>query len=141
MESEPEGATVFVNGEEMGMTPFVKELMVGEYVVLVKSGALWIPARKRVTLNQDGARLSMKLGPNYGILKVTSTPSGAEVWLDGEPTGQTTPYTFPMKKAGDYSLVLKKKNVPVAHGGSAASATAKRWRSTSGWRRISARSG
>ncbi len=109
VESEPEGATVFVNGEEMGMTPFVKELMVGDYVVLVKSGALWIPARKRVTLNQDGARLSMKLGPNYGILKVTSTPSGAEVWLDGEPTGQTTPYTFPMKKAGDYSLVLKKK--------------------------------
>jgi thiol-disulfide isomerase/thioredoxin len=121
IESEPEGATVFVNGEEMGVTPFVKELMVGEYVVQVKSGALWIPARKRVKLSQDGVRLQMQLGPNYGVLKVDSNPSGAEIWLDGEPTGQTTPYTFPMKKAGDYSLVLKKKmylsrTVPVQLG-------------------------
>jgi len=121
VESEPEGATVYVNGEEMGTTPFVKELMVGEYVVLVKSGALWIPAKKRVKLTQDGARLQMSLGPNFGILKVESNPSGAEIWLDGEPTSFTTPYTFPMKKAGDYSLVLKKqmylsRTIPVQLG-------------------------
>ena len=109
VESKPEGATVFVNGDEMGETPFVKEMMVGEYVVLVKSGALWIPAKKRVKLSQDGARLQMDLGPNYGILEVKSNPSGADIWLDGSPTGQNTPYTFPMRKAGDYSLVLKKK--------------------------------
>ena len=123
VESVPEGATVYVNGDEMGTTPFVKELMVGEYVVLVKSGALWIPARKRVKLTREGTRLHMELGPNYGELKVTSHPEGAEIWIDGEPSGRTTPYTFPMKKAGEYNVVLKKKlylnrtvSVQLGHG-------------------------
>ena len=121
VESEPKGATVFVNGKEMGKTPFVKELMVGEYVVMLKSGELWIPASKRVQLKQEGAQFKMKLGPNYGVLKVTSIPSGAEIWIQGEPTGFNTPHTFPMKKAGDYELALKKdkylsRTVPVSLG-------------------------
>ena len=107
--SKPEGATVFINGREEGVTPFVKELMVGEYVVQVKSGALWFPARKRIQLTQDGARLTMKLGPNHGTLKVNSIPAEADIWLNGEPTGHKTPHTFSMKKTGEYKITLKKK--------------------------------
>jgi len=109
VKSEPAGATVFVNGKEMGQTPFIKEMMIGKYVIMVKSGALWIPAKKSVRLTQAGAKLEMKLGPNYGILKVASSPEGAEIWLDGEPTSSVTPFTFPMKKAGQYELSLKKE--------------------------------
>ncbi len=108
VESEPEGATVYVNGEEKGVTPYQAELMKGEYVVLAKKGALWIPSRKRIQMTTEGAQLTMKLGPNYGILQVESTPSGADILLNGEPSGYQTPYTFPKKKTGEYEVTLKK---------------------------------
>ena len=108
VESKPSGATVLINGEEKGKTPYQVELMVGEYVVMCRKGALWIPARKRIEMTTDGAQIKMELGANYGILKVESLPTGAAISLNDEPTGQKTPYTFPMKKAGAYKVTLSK---------------------------------
>ena len=43
----------------------------------------------------------------YGSLAVTSTPvEGAAITLDGTPTGQVTPYTFPNLSAGTHSVLL-----------------------------------
>jgi thiol-disulfide isomerase/thioredoxin len=110
VESEPAGATVIVNGREEGNTPFVKEIMAGEYVVTVQAGALWNPDRQRIKLGTEGARLNFKLAPNYGVLTVESTPPGAAILLNGEPTGHATPYTFPARKAGSYTVELKLEN-------------------------------
>jgi hypothetical protein len=107
--SDPPGANVVVNGEVKGQTPYQAELMVGEYVIKCESGALWIPAQKRVKMTRDGAEIRMVLGPNHGTLKVESYPDGAEISINGEPTGEKTPFTFPPKKAGEYTVTLLKK--------------------------------
>jgi len=41
-----------------------------------------------------------------GSLTVTSSPSGAEIWINGEDSGQVTPYTF-TEGAGTYQVVVK----------------------------------
>lgn len=49
--------------------------------------------------------------PTQGAdLKITSNPSGAQIWLDGANTGQVTPYTFSGVKEGRHRIELK--NLP-----------------------------
>jgi hypothetical protein len=43
-----------------------------------------------------------------GSLAVTSTPTGAEIWINGQDAGQVTPYTF-TENSGTYQAVVKMK--------------------------------
>lgn len=104
--SEPSGAQVFINGEERGATPYQVELMAGRYVLIVTAGALYKPLRRQVKLTPKGVKLEAKLKPNFGILHVETTPPGAKIALNGEPTGYTTPHTFPPKKSGKYRVTV-----------------------------------
>ena len=45
----------------------------------------------------------------FGAIKVTSTPSNAEVYLDGTDTGETTPCTLKNISPGDYTVKVTKK--------------------------------
>jgi len=65
--------------------------MVGRYGVLCSKRAIYLPARKEVELTTRGARLSMELKPNFGVLEVTSDPP-VRYQLDGDPFG-TLPVT------------------------------------------------
>jgi len=107
--SEPRGAQVFINGKPAGRTPYQDELMVGEYVVLCRLGSIYRPARKKIRLTSEGAKVTMKLEPDFGVLKVESDPPGATVELDGEPTGEVTPVTFPKKRTGQYRVTVLKE--------------------------------
>ena len=43
----------------------------------------------------------------YGTLDINSTPSGANVYLDGENTGQVTPIVLTNIDAGDHLIELR----------------------------------
>ena len=102
--SDPEGATITLNGEAVGTTPLQVEKMVGRYVVVAEMGRLYHPTREELRLGRDGAtRIDLALAPAFGTLAVSSDPTGAEVWLDGEMVG-TTPYRNPRKPSGEYHL-------------------------------------
>ena len=45
---------------------------------------------------------------NLGSLEIDSTPSGAEIYLDGENTGQVTPWIFPNMDIGEHTILLSK---------------------------------
>ena len=94
--AEPADAAIFVNGKEVGRGSIQLEEMVGRYVVVAEMGSLYYPAREEVQLTEDGARVFLTLRPNFGGVHITSTPSGAEVWLDGERVGDT-PWLAPQK--------------------------------------------
>lgn len=105
IESSPSGATVYLDGEERGRTPYEAEVAVGTYAIRIEQ-PLYRPTRAQLTLTPEGKRLRVTLDPDFGALIVTSEPSGAAITLNGEPTGKVTPHTFRQKPAGTYTVTL-----------------------------------
>jgi len=103
--SDPPGATIHLNGEEIGSAPVQLEQMVGRYVVVAMSPG-YHPTRKEVQVEPSGVRLSMSLDPAFGGLAIRSVPDGAEVVLDGEVAGHT-PLSIPRKPSGTYTLQIR----------------------------------
>ena len=89
--SVPSAAPVVFQGRKIGETPLIiRDLPYGEYSAeLNKSGY----TKRTVSwkMNEDGRPLLLKtdLASNVGTLKITSSPSGATVTLDGTVMGRT----------------------------------------------------
>ncbi len=88
--SMPVGATVFVDGEAVGVTPALLEILEGDHQI-----ALQLPRYRGWQQNLSvsaGIHQNLEpivLEPADGILHLRSTPSQANVTLDGEYQGQT----------------------------------------------------
>jgi len=88
--SSPPGATVSVDGQDLGTTPLSAELLEGEHEVLIK-----LPAHKAwtdtlaITARQDISVPEIKLDPADGLVLLRSTPSNASVTVNGVYRGQT----------------------------------------------------
>ena len=109
VETEPSGATVLINGKEVGKSPKQLESMVGRYVVVAELGKLYYPARQEVDLTSQGAEVKLKLLPAHGKLAVKTEPRDALIWLDGEKAG-TGQYENAMKPSGKYELRVERAN-------------------------------
>lgn len=108
--STPEGAVIFINSSNTGRTTSASfQLDPGIYqIVLQKSGYNdWIGdaiiyANQTTIIN---AVLTVK--PVLKILVVNSTPKGADIYLNGNSTGNQTNFSFTLRE-GTYSILLKK---------------------------------
>lgn len=86
----PAGATVSIDGNDIGETPLLAEIMEGPHEILIK-----LPAHKIWTDNINVlARVDMvlptvELEQADGLVLLQSTPSNANVTLDGTFAGQT----------------------------------------------------
>jgi PEGA domain-containing protein/SH3 domain-containing protein len=121
-------ATVFLDGEHLGATPYYNEkLKSGEYVLKIvpeSSGQALNPWEGRVTLSpgiltvvnrelgltvesSSGEILSFEplADKNAVSISVVSTPDGAVVTLDGEPKGYA-PLSIDNLAEGDHNLVI-----------------------------------
>ncbi|MBI2375217.1 MAG: PEGA domain-containing protein [Deltaproteobacteria bacterium] len=75
VDSEPKGARIIINGKEVGVAPYQEELMVGEYTIIGRhSTNLYKPGKHVVRLDGKGQKLTIKLAPSFGVLKVESEP-------------------------------------------------------------------
>jgi formylglycine-generating enzyme required for sulfatase activity len=101
--SEPSGATVMLNGKEVGKTPFQKEVMVGRYRIVLEGVALHHAHQEEITLTTAGAKKRVTLRPAFGRLVVETTPPGARVSIDGADAG-AGPYTDPRRRSGRYEI-------------------------------------
>ena len=119
--SMPDVATVFLNGQEVGKTPFEdKNLEAKEYIVRIdKDGALYQGNIKltegTVTIvNRDLAKdLSSSAGEVLGLRKgkgitVISNPSNADISIDGKIVGKT-PLTLDIGP-GEYIILISHPN-------------------------------
>ncbi len=88
--SSPAGATVTVDGEDLGLTPLSAEILEGEHEVLIKLAAhkAWTE-ELIVTARNDQDLLLIELEQADGLVFLKSTPSNAGVTLDGAYQGQT----------------------------------------------------
>jgi tetratricopeptide (TPR) repeat protein len=107
VQSEPSGATVFVDGTAVGRTPFSDQLAAGEHTVAVEAEGRMRDERRVVAREGRDASLQFSLAPlpKTPALAVESDPSGAKVILDGRETGRT-PFVTPLDK-GRHQLLLK----------------------------------
>lgn len=121
--SEPQGAEVWLNNESTGeVTPFRRKLAIGGEMSYRLSLPLYHDEAGMVTVDQPRKELQFALRPAFGSVTVTSTPSGALVFLDEKQVGQT-PLTLDRIASGSHSLRLQapqyaveRRNVSVADG-------------------------
>lgn len=121
--SEPQGAEVWLNNESTGeVTPFRRKLAIGDEMPYRLSLPLYHDEAGMVTVDQPRKELQFALRPAFGSVTVTSTPSGALVFLDEKQVGQT-PLTLDHIASGSHSLrfqapqyAVERRNVSVADG-------------------------
>jgi serine/threonine protein kinase len=108
--SEPAGADVFINGDKQSeQTPLTIPLAPGKYnIVLRLSG--YDAYSGQAEVHGDGqARMNAELHQKNGRVawaQITSFPEGAEIWLDGNDTGQRAPARVEVP-SGIHNIVLK----------------------------------
>jgi len=112
--SQPSGADVFINGDKQsGQTPLTLPLAPGQYnLVLRLAGYEGYSSKIFVKDNiqtQLEAQLTEKSNVHVAWAQVQTTPKGAEILVDGEPTGQVTPARVQVS-SGLHTLTLKLPN-------------------------------
>lgn len=98
-------AAAFIDGERVGSVPQEKELSAGDhFVVVTKPG--YKKFEEKVSL-QAGQTITITADLRaVGALRVLSNPSGAEVFIDGEPVG-ATPFNKEDIDVGEHVVVLR----------------------------------
>jgi DNA-binding beta-propeller fold protein YncE len=93
--TEPKEATIIINGKEIGLSPEIHTTPVPKFTLeIVKEG--YEPYKEEIFLSQPSSRKD-----------ISSTPSGAQVVLDGQDTGKATDCELPYVSYGIHVLTLK----------------------------------
>lgn len=105
VETTPPGATISINGAQLGVTPWSGEVPPGKtQLTLALAGHLTV--KKTLQLKAGvGAEEKVTLAPELVALSLKSTPGRASVILDGKPTG-TTPWNGKVP-VGRHSLAVE----------------------------------
>lgn len=103
--SEPPGADVYVNDQVLGKTPLGPVSQPAGPITVTYELPRYEPLviKADVTGRELEQTLSGALLPNWGDVSIDSTPPGAEIIVDDEPTGQVTPAVVPIM-AGEHEL-------------------------------------
>jgi hypothetical protein len=103
------GAEFTVNGEyPPGRIPSMMHIEMPRSFVSVHSGDAYISTRVP-SLNTDTVPLDIKKPDQpHGLLKIESNPVGADILIDGFPTGRTTPQIFDQVSAGMHRVSVSK---------------------------------
>ncbi|RPI40582.1 MAG: PEGA domain-containing protein [Methanoregulaceae archaeon] len=108
LQSVPEGASVTINGDYRGKTPFmISGLSPSTYAVTFsRFGFLDLTTQVTVQGGKN-AEVIATLQPETGTLVVNSTPPGARVLLDGTDAG-LSPLMLGNISAGNHTVMLEK---------------------------------
>jgi Divergent InlB B-repeat domain/PEGA domain len=108
--SDPEGAKVFFDGIDKGVTPLtIDNVLSGEYNVSLTytdfyDSAFSVLVSENQELNSE--TFLREVNPVAEII-LTSEPKDALIYLNGESTGLTTPATFSNLERGEYNFKLE----------------------------------
>lgn len=113
----PTGAQIRLNGEPVGRVPWsAPRKASGDYHLTVEAPC-HAPFEQRITV-RDGQRTAVRpaLTPICGALTVQSTPTGAAIFMNDQPTGEITPHTFTERQPGTVRLRLEAPGYAAHHG-------------------------
>jgi hypothetical protein len=128
LSSDPAGADVFINGaKQSGQTPVTLPLAPGDYKLILRlqgydaySGMVQV---KDNVQTQLALKLAAKSNARIAWAQVDSFPKGAEIQVDGNPTGKVTPSRVELS-IGLHTVTLKmdgykdvRRKIEVSDGG------------------------
>jgi len=107
--SRPSGARILVAGEPAGTTPATVSVPPEREIAVRVAKPGHAPVERRVRLTADARdELAVTLEPILGEVRVEATPSGAELYVDGESVGEASqtlrlpaaPHVLEVRKEG-----------------------------------------
>ena len=106
--SNPAGATVTLNGTVMGRTPFSERIEEGKHnLEIARDGYVTLKQVVTVVRRQETSLKDVKLEIIPSTLKITSTPSGARVFVNDKQYSDT-PMELRQLSPGVYKIRLEK---------------------------------
>ena len=106
LQTEPQGATLMVDGEEQGVTPLDLELLAGKrQMVFTKEKYAPLDVELTVAAGLDMAPAVYHLEPAAARVDITSVPVGSTVTIDGVYRG-LTPLSIPLSPGKEHELRL-----------------------------------
>ena len=123
--SRPAGADIFINGaKQSGQTPATVPLAAGQYDLVLRlpgyeayAGHIQVKDNAQTTLD---AQLKEKSQVHVAWAQVHSTPEGAEIFIDGVPSGEISPARVQIP-AGVHIIALRLNGYQIAKRGVQAS--------------------
>ncbi|MGN0037336.1 MAG: SUMF1/EgtB/PvdO family nonheme iron enzyme [Bacteroidaceae bacterium] len=103
------GADIWVNDQRKGSGSWTDILASGDYRVECRLPSHRSTVRElTVDPTMDGRTIRLDTPtPIYGSLDISSTPAGADIWIDGTKVG-TTPMLLPECLVGDHTVRISK---------------------------------
>lgn len=121
----PAGAGIVVNNEQKGVGSWNGRLSAGIYSVEARLAKHKVAKQDVELVTGEKRTIELKPTPIYGSLDVISSPSGANIRIDGKDYG-TTPNTLNRLLIGEYTLELSqqgystvRKSISINEGASA----------------------
>jgi eukaryotic-like serine/threonine-protein kinase len=108
--SSPPGAQIVFDGEEgtAWVTPFTfRDVPAGRHTLDFKRPGYNTERRIVSLLGKETQRISVVLAATLGILRITTVPAGAQIYVDGELKPETTPATLKLA-TGAQRILLRK---------------------------------
>ena len=103
-------AEIFIDGKLEGSGHYSKRLIVGNYTLEIKK-AMYHDITENIEVKAgEPLTKQYKLQPAFGGITIETSPeSGAEVTVDGTPTGKTTPCTLGQLPSGEHLISLRRE--------------------------------
>jgi serine/threonine protein kinase len=111
IDSSPQGAQFQIDGKSdpSWVTPFnVPGLSPGKHIVSASKSGYTSEIRSVDVAGGSKSSLLLHLSPINALVVANSTPPGANVIIDGKPTGRVTPAQFAVEK-GSHTVLLRKQ--------------------------------
>lgn len=111
--SSPSGAQIFVDGQNMGLTPTkLDNVLIGSHKITIRLANHKDEDRMITVREGETETVNVKMS-DIATMTFKSSPSGADLYIDGSYKG-TTPYSEDMP-SGDYDIKLIKRNCKTFH--------------------------
>jgi serine/threonine protein kinase len=110
IDSDPQGVQIQLDGKSdpAWVTPFnLTGLSPGKHIITASKTGYSAEIRSVDVASASKSFVVIHLSPNNALVMVNSTPSGAEIVIDGKNTGRVTPAQFTVEK-GSHTVVLRK---------------------------------
>ena len=115
VKSAPKAAIVYLDGQDVGRTPYSGSHEQGRYTLKVQSSG-YTPYQQAVTIHRDKTTaINVKLNPLPGALSITTEPVNASIRINGKDYG-TAPVTVKNLPVGKYTVTASRSGYDTETG-------------------------